>query len=43
MDRHGLYPVIVKILHESQDEDLVVLEEIATLLLEIYSNNYIVQ
>ena len=31
------YPVIVKILHSSRDEDLVVLEEIATMLLSLYS------
>lgn len=38
-DQYNLYPVIVKILHQSQDEDLVIVEEIATMLLEVYSHN----
>lgn len=37
MDEHNFYPLIVKILHESRDSDLVMVEEIATLLLSIYS------
>lgn len=37
MDENNFYPLIVKILHTSRDEDLVVLEEIATLLLTLYS------
>lgn len=39
LDNHNLYPVIMKILHNSVEEELVVVEEIATLLLEIYSKN----
>lgn len=38
LDKHNFYQLIVKILHQSRDEDLVVLEEIATLLLSIYSH-----
>ena len=38
LDEYSLYPVIVKILHQSHDEDRVVVEEIATMLLEVYSN-----
>ena len=38
LDEYGLYPVILKILHQSHDEDRVVVEEIATMLLEVYSN-----
>ena len=37
MDENKFYPLIVKILHCSRDDDLVVLEEIATLLLKLYS------
>ncbi|CAG9327017.1 CDC15_3 [Blepharisma stoltei] len=39
LDQYNLYPVIVKILHQSQDEDLVIVEEIATMILEVYSRN----
>ncbi|CAG9322016.1 CDC15_2 [Blepharisma stoltei] len=38
LDKHNFYQLIVKVLHQSRDEDLVVLEEIATLLLSIYSH-----
>lgn len=38
LDEYSLYPVIVKILHQSHDEDRVVVEEIATMLLVVYSN-----
>lgn len=38
MDQNKFYPLIVKILHSSRDEDLVVIEEITTLLLSIYSS-----
>ena len=37
LDDNNFYPLVVKILHSSRDEDLVVLEEIATLLLTLYS------
>ena len=38
LDEYSLYPVIVRILHQSHDEDRVIVEEIATMLLEVYSN-----
>ena len=38
LDKYNMYPTIVKILHQSHDEDRVVVEEIATMLLEVYSN-----
>jgi hypothetical protein len=37
-NRHGLYQIIVNILHESKYDDMVVLEEIASRLLHLYSN-----
>merc|ERR1719264_688121 len=36
-EEHNLYPTIVNILHEAKFEDLVVLEEIASCLLQVYS------
>ena len=41
LDLYNFYPLIVKILHTSRDDDLVVLEEIATLLLAIYSHGHV--
>ncbi|OMJ66573.1 hypothetical protein SteCoe_36535 [Stentor coeruleus] len=38
LDKYSMYPVIVNILHQSHDKDRVVVEEIATMLLEVYSN-----
>lgn len=39
IESHDIYPLIVSILHTSQDMDLVVVEEIASMLLEVYSHN----
>jgi len=36
LDKHNLYPIIMQILHMAQNEDMVILEEISTQLLEIY-------
>lgn len=38
LDKYSMYPVIVNILHQSHDKDRVIVEEIATMLLEVYSN-----
>jgi len=37
MNEHNLYPIILQILHLSQNDEMVILTEIATLLLRIYS------
>lgn len=37
MNEHDLYPIILQILHLSQNDETVILTEIATLLLRIYS------
>ncbi len=37
LNKHGLYPIIVKILHIAEHENMVILEEISTQLLQIYS------
>ena len=38
LDKHNLYPIIMQILHVAQNEDMVILEEISTQLLQIYSH-----
>ena len=42
LDENGFYPIILAILHSSRDGDLVVIEEIATSLLCIYSGKLII-
>lgn len=37
INEHNLYPIILQILHLSQNDEMVILTEIATLLLRIYS------
>jgi len=37
MNEHNLYPIILQILHLSQNDDMVIITEIATFLLRIYS------
>ena len=39
LDEYQMYPVIMRILHQSHDKDLSVLEEIATMLLQAYSKS----
>lgn len=41
LDEKGFYPIILAILHSSRDDDLVVIEEITTTLLSIYSGKLI--
>jgi len=38
LDKHNLYPIIMQILHIAQNDDMVILEEISTQLLQIYSH-----
>jgi serine/threonine protein kinase len=39
MDRFSLYQLVLGILHDSRYDDLVILEEVATLLLDLYSRS----
>lgn len=39
LDRYNVYPVLVRLLHVSQEEELVILEECATTLLQLYSQS----
>eukprot|EP00359_Climacostomum_virens_P006533 CAMPEP_0204904778 /NCGR_PEP_ID=MMETSP1397-20131031/5049_1 /ASSEMBLY_ACC=CAM_ASM_000891 /TAXON_ID=49980 /ORGANISM="Climacostomum Climacostomum virens, Strain Stock W-24" /LENGTH=961 /DNA_ID=CAMNT_0052073597 /DNA_START=1865 /DNA_END=4748 /DNA_ORIENTATION=+ len=39
MDRFNLYQLVMRILHDSRYDDLVILEEVATLLLDLYSRS----
>lgn len=39
MDRFNLYQLVLRILHDSRYDDLVILEEVATLLLDLYSSS----
>lgn len=39
LDRYNVYPVLMRLLHISQEEELVILEECATTLLQLYSQS----
>jgi hypothetical protein len=39
LDEYQMYSVIMGILHQSHDKDLLILEEIATMLLQVYSKS----
>lgn len=39
LDEYSMYPIVVGILHQSHNKDRVIVEEIATMLLQVYSKN----
>ena len=39
LDKYSVYPVLMRLLHVSQEEELVILEECATTLLQLYSQS----